>query len=316
MNQKFLKEAIADAKTIKEAAIANAKLSLEESFTPHIKELLSTKLQEMEDEDLKEAELQNEVAMDDEEINLNEIEADLDENQEETETEKIEETKDEEKTEDETEETEEAEDMNIEDMSKEDLAKFIEATVSDMVSKGEIEMTDETESETEETAGEEELDLETTDDETLNETEDKVEEVKVEESEKVEETSKVAEMKKELFEAYATVKSLKTTLNEVNLLNAKLLYVNKIFKAKTLNEAEKEKVVNAFEKAKTVNETKIVFDTLVEGFLNKPKTKTSAMIKESMIGASSKSISPIKESQKPIIDSDPVFAKMKRLAGL
>ena len=55
-NRTMLKEAIADAKTIKETAIANAKAALEESFTPHIKEMLSAKLQEMDkDEDLDEA---------------------------------------------------------------------------------------------------------------------------------------------------------------------------------------------------------------------------------------------------------------------
>ena len=46
-NRTMLKEAIADAKTIKETAIANAKAALEESFTPHIKEMLSAKLQEI-----------------------------------------------------------------------------------------------------------------------------------------------------------------------------------------------------------------------------------------------------------------------------
>ena len=54
-NRTMLKEAIADAKTIKETAIANAKAALEESFTPHIKSMLSAKLQEMDkDEDLDE----------------------------------------------------------------------------------------------------------------------------------------------------------------------------------------------------------------------------------------------------------------------
>lgn len=54
-NRTMLKEAIADAKTIKDTAIANAKAALEESFTPHIKDMLSAKLQEMDkDEDLDE----------------------------------------------------------------------------------------------------------------------------------------------------------------------------------------------------------------------------------------------------------------------
>ena len=50
-NKNLLKEAIADAKAVKETAIANAKLALEEAFTPHLKSMLSAKLQEMDDDD-------------------------------------------------------------------------------------------------------------------------------------------------------------------------------------------------------------------------------------------------------------------------
>jgi hypothetical protein len=46
-NRNLLKEAIADAKTIKETAIANAKAVLEESFAPQMRSLISLKLQEM-----------------------------------------------------------------------------------------------------------------------------------------------------------------------------------------------------------------------------------------------------------------------------
>ena len=52
-NRNLLKEAIADAKSVKEAAIANAKAALEEAFTPYLKEKFSAKLAEMEAEDMK-----------------------------------------------------------------------------------------------------------------------------------------------------------------------------------------------------------------------------------------------------------------------
>jgi hypothetical protein len=77
--------------------------------------------------------------------------------------------------------------------------------------------------------------------------------------------SKVGLKEEELDEAYNTIESLKSDLNEVNLLNAKLLYTNKIFKAKTLTESQKVKVLGAFDKAGTVKETKLVFETLSEG---------------------------------------------------
>ena len=54
-NRDLLKEAIADAKAVKETAIANAKAALEEAFTPQLKSMFAAKLQEMEgDTDLEE----------------------------------------------------------------------------------------------------------------------------------------------------------------------------------------------------------------------------------------------------------------------
>ena len=55
-NRDLLKEAIADAKAVKETAIANAKAALEESFGPFLTQTLATKLMEMDNEELKEVE--------------------------------------------------------------------------------------------------------------------------------------------------------------------------------------------------------------------------------------------------------------------
>jgi len=117
-------------------------------------------------------------------------------------------------------------------------------------------------------------------------------------------------MEEELAEAYSTIKTLKSDLNEVNLLNAKLLYTNKIFKAKTLTESQKVKVLGAFDKAGTVKETKLVFETLNEGL----KTKKTPMIKESL-GAASR-VSRSVNAKKPIIETDPMVERFKKLAGI
>ena len=53
-NQDLLKQAIAEAKAIREAAISNAKDVMEESLTPHLKDMLAAKLQEMEAEEMDE----------------------------------------------------------------------------------------------------------------------------------------------------------------------------------------------------------------------------------------------------------------------
>ena len=62
----LLKEAIADAKTVRETAIANAKMALEEAFTPHLKSMLSAKLSEDEVEEGFEDEITAEEMDDDE----------------------------------------------------------------------------------------------------------------------------------------------------------------------------------------------------------------------------------------------------------
>src|SRR6056300_1762737 len=65
------------------------------------------------------------------------------------------------------------------------------------------------------------------------------------------------------------VNALRAELNEVNLLNAKLLYVNKIFRSKNLTESQKSKVLAAFDKASSVNEVKLVFETISESVVAK-----------------------------------------------
>ena len=63
----LLKEAIADAKAVRETALENAKLALQEAFTPKLQNMLSQKIQmEMEDEDEK----MDEMEKDDPEILL------------------------------------------------------------------------------------------------------------------------------------------------------------------------------------------------------------------------------------------------------
>ena len=105
-NKDLFKQAIAEAKTIREAAITNAKEALEESLTPHLKEMLAQKLQEMEEEDINTEEVVNEEDMTDENIyeaEEEEVEAGEEEGEEEGE-EGMEETEDEESSSDEDEE--------------------------------------------------------------------------------------------------------------------------------------------------------------------------------------------------------------------
>ena len=116
----------------------------------------------------------------------------------------------------------------------------------------------------------------------------------------------------ELNEAYDTIKTLKSELNEINLLNAKLLYTNKIFRNKALTEAQKVKILNAFDKATSVKEVKIVFETLNENI----KVKTKSAIKENLGYASKATGAAPKTAAKPTVEVDPMVARFKKLAGL
>ena len=320
-NRDLLREAIADAKAVKETAIANAKAALTESFTPFLKEKLSQKISEMEegyiDEEVYENADNNNEGLD--EISLDELLAELEENNSDNEMEEnLYEAKKDEKD----------EEISLEDMSEDDLKSFIEDVIKDMVANKELEaghegMEDEEGAEEIDEPTDEEPTDELADDELADEEEVDLEELLAEMNDLEEAKRKKAKAKakekeeeeedntkeEELKEAYGVIKHLKSELNEINLLNAKLLYTNKIFRSKSLTESQKIKVLTAFDKAKTKKEAQLVYETLTEG-LKVSITKTS--IKESL-GSASKSLgSAIK---KPIIEND-AFARMRELAGL
>jgi len=405
-NRDLLKEAIADAKAVKETAIANAKAALEEAFTPQIKSMLAAQIlaEEEEDDDLAEAdkvnkekeEMEEGYGMDDtneaeeidEEFDLEEILAELE----------LEEGED---LEEETSEphgniganTPEGEplgfleeEINLDEMDEDELKALIEDVIEDMIKSGELEAGgDPVEfSNEEEEEGKEEMDM--GDMEAEEEIEeglkDLISKIKVavgnegeivktwlakqdpklvanattdkeayddlldllrKEFSKDYDGSQMAkfyqvlskivrgkelnsfiqsdpsglmgtrkmEESVELAEALKAIKILKKELNEVNLLNSKLLYVNKIFRNKNLTESQKVKVLSAFDKATSVRETKIIYETLNEGLVSKTTTKSS--IKESL-GMASKpaGVAP----KQPIVESDQMVQRFQKLAGI
>jgi hypothetical protein len=136
---------------------------------------------------------------------------------------------------------------------------------------------------------------------------------KTEEAKDMEEAKKeVEEAKKEVDEAVKVIKALKNELNEVNLLNAKLLYVNKIFKSKSLTESQKVKVINAFDRAESVKEVKNTYETLKESFNG---TSQKSAIKES-VGFASKTVLGGSTTSAPIVETDSFVARMQKLAGI
>jgi hypothetical protein len=127
---------------------------------------------------------------------------------------------------------------------------------------------------------------------------------------KKKEAKKEEDKKDEMKEAIETIEALRAELHEQNLLNAKLLYVNKIFKAKNLTESQKLKVIASFDKATTPKQAKELFESIQSSNLGASK-KTS--IKES-IGFASKAAGVAPKST--IVESNDVIARMQKLANI
>ena len=113
---------------------------------------------------------------------------------------------------------------------------------------------------------------------------------------------------KDLNEALEANKVLTEELNEVNLLNAKLLYTNRIFKSKNLTESQKVKVLSTFDKASTVNEVELVYETL-----NNTTFKSSKKSIKENLGSASRSVGTTKTT-KPIIETNDAYKHMQELA--
>jgi hypothetical protein len=115
----------------------------------------------------------------------------------------------------------------------------------------------------------------------------------------------------DLEEALETIETLKKELNEVNILNAKLLYVNKIFKAQNLTESQKVNVIAAFDKAETVKEVKLVYETVVDNV----GTKKETTIKEHK-GSASKATGTTASKPEVIAEVSDAVRRMQKLAGI
>ena len=131
---------------------------------------------------------------------------------------------------------------------------------------------------------------------------------------KKEKFSENKKLRSELKEYKGAVKFLRDKLHEVNILNAKLLYTNRLFKEYLLNNDQKVNIVETFDRAKTIREIKLVYSTLAEGFNGNTNIKRKTL-KESA-GGSSKAISSTKPTRKVITEENEVADRFKRLAGL
>jgi hypothetical protein len=370
-NSKLLKQAIADAKAVKETALANAKLALEEAFTPRLQSILSQKLRAEAEE--TEMDSDDDETMQNEELDSSEIgssdmkepsgyDAHTEFEGGSTETESGEpgsELDDYSKVKDLTEEEDmddmddmdgmddmdfgddsdgeeyeitgdEEEETDEDEMDLESIIRELESSLEggedeegdddmamESLADGEEAGTDKGEDpkvvvSEEEDEEEDTIDLE----EILREMESDMKDGEDDEKEKqVEETQK---LKNELNQAYEAIKSLQGTINEVNLLNAKLLFANKLFRAHNMTNEQKVKVIETLDRTKSVREVKLVYSTLAENFKYTSVSKVSKKAITEVIGSRPvKSTKPAAAQQKQVISENADFAnRFKKLAGI
>jgi hypothetical protein len=325
----LLKEAIADAKAVKETALANAKIALQEAFTPRIKSMLENELMnELEDDDMMDDEmvsgdedemgmddmgmdsevadetpdmvgvavdfnndgdydLEGEIGMDDEEEMEDMLPAETDEMSPEMDM------------------TDDMSDMGDDDMDLEEIIRELEEDLDA------------------DAAGIDEKDVEEGMYESTSSIEELIEAILAEEEEEEEDevigemsNYKNEKMKDELEEAYKTVTHLKNVINEVNLLNAKLLYTNKLFRNFELSESQKMKVIENFDRAANTREAKLVFSTLAESFQTRKAGKKIVKESKSLASRPVATTAPSKQTTQVLTEGFEQANRWKKLAGL
>jgi hypothetical protein len=353
-NSKLLKEAIADAKAVRETAIANAKIALEEAFTPRLQSILSRKLQaEMEGEeeeameemdsseigagdnnepsaDASDAHTDLGVESDEETAEVGEEDENLDAVSEEYDSDEMEEEVDGVGYDDPTnaDDAEISEEEMEDELDLESIIRELEMGMEDEEEVSEEEMGSEEEV-SEEDEMEDDMEMEFGDEAgEAEESDDMDDEIDLDEilremgygddeevsEEEMEDDSKIAELEAELEEAYSTVKSLKSTINEVNLLNAKLLYANRLFRGYNLTNEQKSKVVENLDRTTSVREVKLVYATLAESM---NFTGTEKKTKKVVAEAASKVVASTAPKKQIISESTNALAeRFKQLANI
>jgi hypothetical protein len=368
----LLKQAIADAEAVRETAVANAKLVLEEAITPQIREMIARRLrvEAMEDEAAKHEAAKEQPFQDgepvggsespqdtsaiggtdnkepspdaedtsdighgpeaqtdshtdwyddwsDSDFDLDEVIKELEEDINALQGNSLAEESDEEEEAEGEEEEGEEEKAPAHPMKKEgwkeeenaDPAKFANPQAG---------LTPEASDEEEGEEDTEELDLEAI----LAELEADDEEEKMQhgtphaaDSEKHAMAAKLADLKRELAQYKEAVSHLSGRLQEVNILNAKLLYTNKMFRNQGLTNEQKVRIVESFDRATTVREVKLVYAALVENLSTAAKTFNASRKKVVAEGLASKA-TPSTAPKNTVIVENAVAKRLQELAGI
>ena len=312
----LLKEAIADAKAVRETALANAKAALEEAFAPKLQSMLN-------------ATLQNEAEIDESELDEMSYTTEMNPAVTDMATTKVRLNPD-------------GTPMTPEQMAAADAAAAVPGIEAESINEDEFSLESIVKELEEEAASVDAGDVVSEDNAPIEENEEveNTEEKKEEVEEEVNLEELINELKQEYTEATATsnndeeltevkknlqehrevIKFLRSKLNEVNLLNAKLLFTNKLFKKHSMNESQKLKVIETLDRAVTLKECKLVYSTLEEtfdGMKNSARKTAPRKIVESIASKPIASTKPSEETVKTVINEGVDLAeRFKKLAGI
>jgi len=381
----LLKEAIADARAVRETALENAKIALEEAFNPHVKAMLAKQIQSEIDED-DDFEDEEEMDYEDEEGGEEDIAVEPEEGEDEfagDDEEEIEFDEGEEDLEDDegafdgaADEFEAEDDEDEEEEDELDLEATIKELEADLEDDDEEEI-DFEESEDLDEEDDEELDFDVDDDEEDEEIDENdvssdigksdnkqpgkanqssgigtVGKAKLKEDEEIDEDDDVdlqelinqligedddyeddeeadeedaemelenVQLKADLEEHIKVIKFLRSKINEVNLLNSKLLYTNKLFRSFELDNEKKYKVVETFDRAKNLREVKLIFSTIAESFgakaVKKEKIVETKKVRKPQSG-SSKAVKSTKPETDILEENVDLRARYQKLANI
>ena len=139
-----------------------------------------------------------------------------------------------------------------------------------------------------------------------------------------ENTTKINEQSQTIKEQSAAINLLKNELNEINLLNAKLLYTNKLFKENSVNGEQKLRIVEMFDLSKNIREVKMTYANIAESLsfsATAPKKATSKSVSPSKVqsiteGLATGAVGSTKPTKEIISETAKTVNRFQELAGI
>ena len=321
----LLKEAIADAKAVRATALANAKAALEEAFQPKLEAMLAEKLKN----EISEGEYGSDEVSETMPMEMSASDDAMDEGMEITDEELNEILAELEGELDEAGQVDPNVPVAPAPAPVDPSAPAPVAPVDPMaapVAPAPAPVAEEAEGEEVvdlqellDSLNEEETEEEEMEESIVNEEKEEDDEKEEKVDEKIEDEKVDESLQAELNEAMSTVQYLRDQLNEVNLLNAKLLYTNKLFNQFNLDQKQKLKVVETFDLAKSIREVKLSYTILSESYSlgGSVVKKTNTTAKTITEGLASKPVASTAPAKELIVENSNVMAsRFQKLAGI